>query len=283
MPGTSETTVHGMTHQVQVSRVRLSPEQIAALDRSITPTRFGTFRQAAGGDQDLARDLYAWDRRLATAFLHDLGMLEVALRNAMHEQLAARFGEEWYRNMAVPLDDAATRALKRAWSQCGSDRTPGRIVAQCTFGFWRGLLEKGGYIGDEPRRQRCNYEEGLWRPALHKAFPRARIVAKADGRPSNRAYVLDVVSRLNALRNRVAHHEPLINGYPLSGQGQRRTPSEGYADCQRLADMIDRDLLSVLDATSEVPTLLLARPTTAATGVIATSSTPVVVDQQGGK
>ncbi len=271
-----------MTHQVQVSQVKLTPEQLAALDRSITPTRFGTYLNAAGGDQDLARDLYVWDRRLATAFLHDLGMLEVALRNAMNEQLSAHFGPEWYSDMSVPLDDAASRALRKAWEQCGPNQTPGRIVAQCMFGFWRGLLEKGAYIGIEPRRVRCNYEVALWRPALRKAFPGARAVARRDGQSSNRGYVLGVVSRLNTLRNRVAHHEPLVNGYPLSGQHQRRTAHEGHEDCRRLAEMIDRDLLSVLDATTEVPALLQARPTRASAGVVSNASAPVVADQQGG-
>ena len=76
----------------------------------------------------------------------------------------------------------------------------------------------------------------------------------------NREYALAVVSRVNELRNRVAHHEPLVNGMPLPGQQARLSAKEAHADTLRLAAMLDRDLHAFLVARSQVPLLLANRP-----------------------
>lgn len=124
---------------------------------------------------------------------------------------------------------------------------------------WRGLLDKGDHAGKGPRRVRCTYEI-LWRGVLDKAFPGGRAQADADGMRWNREYALAVATRVNELRNRVAHHEPLVNGLPLTGQRIRLTAQEAHEDTMRLAAMIDRDLHSLLAARSRVPVLLASRP-----------------------
>lgn len=237
----------------------LSPQQVAALDRSITPIRMSTYLSEASGDASLARELYLWDRAISVGFLADLAILEVALRNAMSAQLAAKWGVQWYADPAVPLDDRSSSALNTAWGRIADPKTPGKVVAQCMFGFWRGLLDKGDHIGKAPRRVRCDYEV-LWRGVMDKAFPGGRAQARTDGIRWNREYALAIVSRINDLRNRVAHHEPLVNGFPLSGQQRRLSAQDAYDDLLRLAAMLDRDLYSLLQATSQVPMLLANRP-----------------------
>ncbi len=101
----------------------------------------GTYLSAAsGGDPDRARELYLWDRDLSVAFLGDLAILEVALRDAMSAQLEAKWGGvDWYENTAMPLDDRSMNTLSTAWGgRVKEPKTPGRLVAQCMFGFWRG-------------------------------------------------------------------------------------------------------------------------------------------------
>lgn len=232
---------------------------VTALDRSITPTRMGPYLSAAAGDPDRARNLYLWDRDVAVAFLGDLAILEVALRNAMHAQLEAKWGEEWYKNHDMPLDDRSMSTLNVAWKRIKGPKSPGRLVAQCMFGFWRGLLDKGDHAGKDPRRVRCDYEV-LWRGVLDKAFPGGRVQARADGKRWNREYALAVVSRVNELRNRVAHHEPLVNGFPLPGQQARLSAQAAHEDTMRLAALLDRDLHSLIQSRSQVPALLTNKP-----------------------
>lgn len=230
-----------------------------ALHKSITPTRLGTYLRAAGYQHDRALILYLWDRDLAVAFMSDLAILEVALRNAMSARLEARWGPHWYRNPDLPLDDRSAGMLHQAWKSLKGQQESGRMIAQCMFGFWRSLLDKGDHTGREPRRFRCDYET-LWRGVLDKAFPGGKAQAQADRRRWNRKYALDIVSRINDLRNRVAHHEPLINGFPLSGQQSRHSADQAHDDLMRLAAMLDRDLHDYLRLHSKVPTLLNSRP-----------------------
>ena len=146
---------------------------IAVLHRSVTPSRMSTYISAADGDLDQARELYLWDRDLSVAFLSDLAILEVALRNAMSEQLKAKWGVNWHKNTDMPLDDRSMNALSKAWGRVKEPKTPDKLVVQCMFGFWRGLLDKGDHAGKPPRRVRCDYEV-LWRGVLDKAFPGGR-------------------------------------------------------------------------------------------------------------
>lgn len=233
-----------------------------ALDTSVSPVRMGTYLQVTKEDLDVARTLYLWDRDLAVALLGDLAILEVALRNAMSAQLEARWGVEWYKNPAMPLDDRSSKVLSTAWKQLKGPTTPGKLVAQCMFGFWCGLLDKGDHLGLQPRRVRCNYEV-LWRGVLDRAFPGGRAQARADGDRWAREYAFQIVSRVKALRNRVAHHEPLVNGFPLPGQDTRVTAREAYGDVMKLAAMLDRDLHAFLQFRSNVPTILANRPSPA--------------------
>lgn len=237
----------------------LSAHHVAALERSITPTRMSTYLAEAGDDADQARKLYLWDRELAVAFLADLAILEVALRNAMSAQLEAKWGLAWYENRDMPLDDRSMTTLSTAWNRINGPKTAGKLVAQCMFGFWRGLLDKGDYAGKPPRRVRCDYEV-LWRGVLDKAFPGGRAQAKADGQRWNREYALAIVTRVNELRNRVAHHEPLVRGFPLPGQTNRMSAQDAHLYTLRLAAMLDRDLHSFLLSRSHVPELLKSRP-----------------------
>lgn len=230
-----------------------------ALAGSISVDRMGTYLAAADGDADLAMELYLWDRDVSTAFLRDLAILEVALRNAMSAQLARRWGAQWFSNPEMPLDDRSLNALNRAWREITGPKTAGKLVAQCMFGFWRDLLDKGDHAGKDPRRARCNYEV-LWRGVLDKAFPGGRAQAKQDSMRWNREYALSVVSRVRALRNRVAHHEPLVNGFPFPGQKLRITTEEAHRDLLKLAAMLDRDLHAFLRDWSQVPDLISQRP-----------------------
>ena len=80
----------------------------------------------------------------------------------------------------------------------GVPETHGKVIAELMFGFWRFVLD-------------ARHSPTLWAPALRHAFPHLR--------PKVRTDVYDRVERLNALRNRVAHHEP-IHQVPLDRRWQ---------------------------------------------------------------
>src|SRR5262245_43140838 len=163
--------------------------------------------------------------------------VEVLLRNALHDQMtrwhaANEWPGMWFGDPAGLLErrclddiEEARRRLRRL----GRPATPGRIVAELGFGFWRYLLT-------------ARYEQTLWTPALRHAFPGLR--------PTRRRTLADRVERIHYLRNRIAHHEP-IHGRDLALD---------HADALAVVEAICPHARAWLGHTSLVPGTLAGRP-----------------------
>jgi hypothetical protein len=211
----------------------------AVLEARLSVDRLATYRAAMpGGDLQAALRLYDWNSAIAAAFFQDLGHLEVLLRNALSDQLASwhtRTGHtgHWYDDPARVLDAHRHADLNAARDQIrrnGKTETPGRIVAELNFGFWRFLLDR-------------RYQTVLWAPALRRAFPNLQ--------PRRRDLVYDPVQRLNRLRNRIAHHEP-VHHLDLEKR---------HEDLLRIVGYIDPAAQTWLTAVSTVAAKLQQRPT----------------------
>jgi hypothetical protein len=209
-----------------VLRRRLSPERLAPYER-------------ATGSETAALALYEWNIALSGAFYESLQSLEVLLRNALHGQLTAQHRRRhrvghWYHDPGELLEphrrDDIAEARARLY-RAGNPETPGRVVAELSFGFWRYLLS-------------ARYEQTLWTPALRHGFPHLR--------PQARRRVYEPVERLNRLRNRIAHHEPI----------HRRDLAADYADLLSLAAAVCPITRSWIADTSRVPAVLAGRPRT---------------------
>jgi hypothetical protein len=174
--------------------VELDTATLDRLIRVISADRFGTYLAAAGGDKLLAAALYRWNMACSAAFQGPLQVLEVALRNCIHDALTNHFKRADWWSGSLTLADLHRRALVEAEvkaSRGGRAATPGRVVAELSFGFWVGLLGRG-------------YEMSLWRPALRHALAGYRGV---------RADLHGDLDRRRTLRNRIAHHEPIFHRY----------------------------------------------------------------------
>ncbi|WP_036923132.1 hypothetical protein [Propionicicella superfundia] len=176
----------------------------AAARRWLSDPRYERYLTTAGGDHDLALNLYRWNSRVAAAGLVCVGHLEVALRNAYDRELTVTF-PDWTIDPTSPLfrqeqGIAKARARQRARNRTSLDRiadarrglganpTHGEVVAALAFGFWANLTL--------PERAPL-----IWNPLLHRAFPRG----------TRRAGVHDLVARVVKFRNRLAHNEPVFS------------------------------------------------------------------------
>ncbi|MBW0254947.1 Abi family protein [Cellulomonas sp. PS-H5] len=241
----------------------MQPQHSVALDRAISADRFTTYLRAGGGDRERARALYVWDRDVASAVLADIAIVEVAVRNALDGALTEMHGARWY-TRDIGFDDRSRHKLAVAWRDLPrSRRTPGRVVAQLMFGFWVDLLDSGGTVGREPQQWSVSYED-LWRGGLARAFPGGRTEAAASGGRFTRTWTHDKLRTTQALRNRAAHHEPLVNGVPLPGRAQSRQPRisvrDGLDAYLLVLRMIDRDLADWVTQESRVQAELRRRP-----------------------
>ncbi|MBN9176429.1 MAG: hypothetical protein J0I43_03560 [Microbacterium sp.] len=186
-------------------------------------SRFGTYATATGGDIERALRLYLWNVQLSSAFHAGLGLLEVLLRNAIDRELRAwnaqqlradgsQHAAEWLLDPARPLNTLTATSRKtaeanavraRAARPAGHPRkhspiTHDDILAQLTFGVFVRLLPV-----DDPEDKTYRARRVLWERALMHPFP-------GEGTNNADDVVASRADRLLALRNRVAHMEPLL-------------------------------------------------------------------------
>lgn len=188
----------------KVKEYPFTEEVLTELESSLSPDRFATYLSATGGDREQAARLYTWNTAVSAAFYGPLQALEVALRNAMHTQLASTYGVDWYDNPAVGLDNGSQKKIAQAKFELQKNRypvDPPHVIASLSLGFWVSLLGPGGFM-DAARTAKANYEMTLWRPALRKAFPHATSI--------NRKQAHGPLNYLRTFRNRIAHHEPIF-------------------------------------------------------------------------
>ena len=233
-----------------------------SLEDLVSPARLAVFVAECGGDRERAVALYHWSAALAGALHVELGYFEIAFRNRLNDALtkahgrlgarprgAAWFdGPSWVRHhwWDHAAEAAINDARRRAQHHPPRSPQPDAVVAELGFGFWRYLVS-------------ARYEQSLWVPILDDAF---------DGIPgttaaARREFADSRLRVLHRLRNRVAHHEPLIK--PALLLGRHGTPLsytlvEQVAMVVEVLSWIDPTASAWLAATLGSPTLLAARP-----------------------
>ncbi|MEV0459262.1 hypothetical protein [Catellatospora methionotrophica] len=169
-------------------------------DEYLGRERFASFLEAADGDRKLAVALVDWDREMRGELQKGLGEWEIALRNAYDAVIGAwwKGDQHWLLDPHSPVRRQILRkgvdinakprhAISKAVRYARGDTSGGQLIANLTLDFWRYLTV--------PSR-----EKSLWVPALYRAYPEG----------SSRERIDVEVNMLYRLRNRVAHHEPII-------------------------------------------------------------------------
>ncbi len=167
-------------------------DTVQALKASLSESRFATYLSEASGDETHAMALYLYNVRLAMAFLFPLGVAEVVLRNAVDHVLVQTYGASWHKDANFQdktLTPHSLASLHKAIQRVG-DGDRGKVIAELTFDFWSNLF-------------RSDYAD-LWRTKANIAFPNLQ-------RGKGRHEIQILVKEINRLRNRVAHHEPILD------------------------------------------------------------------------
>lgn len=163
------------------------------LEKALSLERFGRYMNWAGGDRERAIELYTLNTALSEALYTPLQMLEVALRNRIHSVMTEASHDGWFQDKGGLLGQWQPEQLAKAIKDIeeeGKEATPGRIVAALTFSFWTSMFGK-------------DYET-LWQKTLH------RIGRRPDGKGLRRKDFSGPLAQIRALRNRIAHHEPIL-------------------------------------------------------------------------
>jgi malonyl CoA-acyl carrier protein transacylase len=165
-----------------------SVQLLASIERTISNERLKRYLRATGQDVSQALQLYEYNVRLSEVLYGILHGLEVALRNAEHHALTASYGTaSWYDT--APLSRYWKAKIIDAKTRPGAAGAPGKIVAELTFGFWVDLIAK-------------HNNNAIWiGKKLSMAFPHTAL---------HRRQIHQRLKTVQLLRNRIAHHEPVL-------------------------------------------------------------------------
>jgi hypothetical protein len=107
------------------------------------------------------------------------------------------------------------KMIDKARRSVGTPAPVGKLIAELPFGFWPFLIS-GQF-------------HGLWSISTHRAFPYARIP---------RPHVHRRLETIQRLRNRIAHHEPILSSRNAIYTGHASQPMIGLADILECAKWI---------------------------------------------
>lgn len=164
------------------------------IEAALSLERFGRYVEWANGDRQRAVALYTYNARISEALTIPLHGLEIALRNRIHTVMSEQAGERWFDQpdlLLAPHQQAQVLDAIGELEGNGKDATAGRIVAGLSFSFWTAMFSPA-------------YED-LWRAALH------RIALRSGGKGLTRKAFSKPLTPIRLLRNRVAHHEPILH------------------------------------------------------------------------
>ncbi len=174
-------------------------EFIASIDRVLSRERLSRYLTATKDDIGGALELYEHNIAISEALFGFLHGLEVAVRNSIHYTLRRDLGTPiWYEGGVVlpwsttgeplSLTPVMTDMVKKAKEKLQPTASPGKMIAELTFGFWSNTITR-------------RFHATLWVPSLHKAFPHAKV---------SRKIIHLRLETVRHLRNRIAHHEPIF-------------------------------------------------------------------------
>lgn len=202
----------------------------AWMRKTFSAPRLDAYAQATGYDAPAAERLYWWNVEISGAFYGPLHCLEVALRNALHDELRSAYArDDWW--SVAPLQANGMRMVAEARDKCGrrgrGSGSADDIVAELPFGFWISLLSNNRH---------SQYDRRLWVPSLHRAFPHYR---------GRRRDLHDNLETMRLLRNRIMHHEP-IHHRDLASDHRKIYRLISYIDATAAKEALTMDRVPVV-------------------------------------
>lgn len=209
---------------------------IARLEVIAAAPRLTRYRAAAADDPD-AVILYCWNIQLGEALLPTLGILEVTLRNAVHDALKQQTGQDfWFKDvLQVPMYRNIVDVIGGIIGRQGHIPTVDKVISEITFGFWPKLFGQ-------------NYNKRWWDPTDPLLAKVLRGHAKV-ARDTRTHFERRLEYAVN-LRNRIVHQEAIFQGVgalnrprmPIDELHDQLLETIGWisSDAEKLARCLDR-------------------------------------------
>lgn len=168
----------------------------------ISSDRMRRYVLACGGNEQKGRTLYRYNMTLSSEMLKIISCFEVTLRNLIDRTLEPYLGNDWLRDSSLPggiFDNPKTistqKIIGKAYNGLYSSGayTPTKLMAEMEFGVWK-------YMYSGPQYAATGQKLLSVFPAKPKSTPALQIDNK---------FIFNELDRINQIRNRIAHHEPI--------------------------------------------------------------------------
>ncbi len=182
--------------------MELSNDAVLKIEQALSIPRlskYENFYKDKGEPYEKSDVLMLYERNLiiSNKFFYLLNYFEVVLRNAVVQAIEISFRcnetNSWHENEAF-IRSLSRRGRYSPKSMFDSAKekfpdSPSKMIPELKFVFWQKMLM-------------ANYEERIWQGCFNSIFPNATV--------ENRQIFYDWTDQLRELRNRIAHHEPII-------------------------------------------------------------------------
>lgn len=173
------------------------------IKQGLSTEKLETYRQVLSckTDHELIA-VYMSMQSIMSHFFTVVQLLEVTLRNSIHQCAAAQFeDDEWFKS--IPTSKQSKNQVEQAEQQCldevGVRYATDDLVSRLPFGFWVHMLSREY---NNPRDK----EHNLWQFKFNECFPNAK-----NNKVSLNT-LFQNLGTLNRFRNRLFHHEPAWKG-----------------------------------------------------------------------
>jgi hypothetical protein len=171
------------------------------LEKALSKPRIGRFLIAAKQDKEKALILYRQNIELSKTLFGLLSVFEVTIRNYIDKHYSEKFADsEWLKNQCgqggmfshpsfIKYGFEPRTKILTTIAKLGNKYTHDRLVAELSFGFWNYMFAPIQFL--------------VGGQSLHKIY---------ENRPkgTNQKLIFNQLDEIRSLRNRIAHHEPLI-------------------------------------------------------------------------
>lgn len=172
-------------------------------EKALSPERLKRYLDACNNDTRKAMTLYRYNLRLSQEMFTILSCFEVTLRNAIDLRLRLSLGDDWlmdsfqvggiFDTPRLARTANIVRGGYRRLQEMGKPYSHVGLLSEMEFGVWKHMFSREQFAATG----RC----------LLSIFPN-----KPTSTPSiqyNHTFMFNELDKVNTLRNRIAHHEPV--------------------------------------------------------------------------
>ena len=171
-------------------------------EQIISEERMTRYVQACGGNTRKAMTLYRYNLQLSQEMFTIISCFEVALRNAINKELTNRLGTEWLKEsvmadgiFSLPILRKTHDIILFAYNKLNRESAYShtKLLAEMEFGIWKYMFSPIQF------RQTGQVLLRIF-PYRERSTPEIRY---------NHSYFFNELDKINTMRNRIAHHEPV--------------------------------------------------------------------------